>query len=67
MLGTSSASSYAVIAWHQQAVDKDSGQAFAMAADENKMFFMDISENGEAVPTTIGTNFAGLGDDWNTM
>ena len=69
ILGESDATSFAVSGWHEQAVQKDSGQAYLMSADENKMFFMDISADGEAVPADgdRATNFANFKGVWNTL
>lgn len=69
ILGQSDSTSFAVSGWHEQADQKDSGQAYLMTADENKMFFMDISSAGETAPVAsdVGTNFTDFGGNWNTL
>ena len=64
MSADSMATSFAVNGWHDQADQKKNGQAYGMAADSNKMFFLDISTTaGVAVTATNSTAFSG----WNTM
>ena len=54
------------MAYHEQANQKSSGQAYGMTSESNKMYFMDISST--AAPTTFtGTNESAFGSDWNTM
>jgi hypothetical protein len=65
--GQSDSTSFAVTAWHEQAEGKSSGQAYGMAADSNKMFFIDISDANN-IPSGVGTNSGDFsGGDWHTM
>ena len=57
--------SFAINAWHDQADQKKNGQAYGMAADSNKMFFLDIS--GTAATAVSGTNAGAAFAGWNTM
>lgn len=66
--GESVSAAFGLMAYHDQASQKASGQAYAMVGDSNKMYFMDISDGGETTPTASpGTNEAGLASTWNTM
>lgn len=51
LVGVSNDTSFGIAAYHEQAVKKSSGQAYAMMADSNKMYFMDISPAGVTLPT----------------
>lgn len=68
MSGQSDVTAFGVAGYHTQALGKDSGQAYLMTADENKMFFLDISANGTpAGPTSSGTTKAAFTEDWHTL
>ncbi|MDD2464683.1 MAG: hypothetical protein PHI97_11870 [Desulfobulbus sp.] len=63
--GTSVSTSFAAIAYHDQANQKKAGQAYGMTSDSNKMHFLDISST--AAPTSFtGTNEAAF-SSWNTL
>ena len=66
MMGQSSATSFAVAGFHNQANQKAKGQVYGMATDSNKMFFNDISST--AAPTDISTTTAAAAfSGWYTM
>lgn len=50
IVGTSTATDFGIAGWHTQALKKAAGQAYAMIADSNKMYFMDISGDGATAP-----------------
>lgn len=67
MFGSSDAQSFGIGAYHEQALNKKAGQAYAMIADSNKMYFQDISETSTA--PTIPTSSGGIKASavWTTM
>ena len=72
VVGSTTKTAFGVGAYHEQAVGKDSGQAYAMNSETNKMYFMDISADSgntppasAAIPTTEDGFTAGSG--WNIM
>jgi hypothetical protein len=60
MNGNSMATSFAIGAYHSQALRKASGQAYGMAADSSKMYFQDISDS------TAYTGLVGAGTNQST-
>ncbi len=68
MSGVANSTQYAIGAYHTQALEKASGQAYGMASDANKIYFMDISQTG-ATPAVTGSNatFFSTANDWNIM
>ena len=64
--GTSSPTSFAIYSWHQNVINKKSGQAFGMAADVNKLYFLDISSAGATAPSLTGTTSA-VFTGWTTL
>ena len=64
--GDSDETSFAIWGYHSQVLGKSSGQAYGMAADTNKLFFLDIS-GLSAAPTVTGTNAAAAFTAWTTI
>lgn len=62
MAGNSESTSFLINAYHTQALAKAAGQAYAMVADSNKMYFMAIEATGFAASTiqVAGTNSGDL-------
>jgi hypothetical protein len=56
MTGASEATSFAIGAYHEQALNKTAGQSYGMAADTNSIFFQDLSPAGTGDGTVTGTN-----------
>lgn len=67
MDGQSDATAFAIFGWHDQVEKKASGQAYGMASDENKLFFLDISSDLTDLEATAGTNAATAFADWTTI
>lgn len=67
MFGSSDETSFGIGAYHEQALNKNAGQAYAMIADSNKMYFQDISTT--TTEPTIPTSSGGIkaSADWTTM
>ena len=67
MDGESDETSFAISAYHKATINKASGQAYGMAADVNKLFFMDISGDSVTATITGTTSTAAFSGDWVTM
>lgn len=66
MTGVSEKTSWALGAYHTQAMNKKNGQGYGMAADSNKVWFQDIS-SATTLSITTTTAAAAFGSPWNSM
>lgn len=63
--GTSVATSWAAAAWHEQALGKDTGQAYGMAANSSRIAWQNLKTVTAAL-TFTGTNASAFTSPWNT-
>ena len=69
MDGKSVRTSFAINAYHGAVLNKASGQAYGMAADSKKVYFLDISTvTAYASPTgTTAATFSGANPAWTSL
>jgi hypothetical protein len=67
MQGQSVATSWALDAVHSQALGKDNGQAYGMAADSNKMYFLDAKTITTLADISATNRTGAFGASWHTL
>ncbi len=63
--GTTADTAFQITGYHDSADQKKNGQAYGMASDVNKLYWLDISTTAYSEPS--GTNSGAFGSTWHEM